>query len=208
LFLLVILSLLLIALNRYILPMFLQLFQSNASSSKSLLLSISLMQFFTTTVLVFVITTLLLTFLWKRYKSRIPVETQLHLYKKIPIYRSFFTLYTTYYLVTYISMYLKASLPMKKVIEQLEKHDRLIVLAHYGKEIRIQLEAGQSLEAAVGQLYFIDDRTKTLFSQTLNDHTFEKELSIYAIFLGDKIKSKMGRILQLIQPVVFTLVAM
>ena len=40
-------------------------------------------------------------------------------------------------------MYLKASLPMREVVKQLKSHDRLTILAYYGEEIDMQLEAGQ-----------------------------------------------------------------
>lgn len=207
LFLLIIIVLLLISLNRYVLPMFLDLFQSHASSSKTLLLSISFIEFITTFFLVLLLILFIFSFIWKKYKPQIPIETQLNIYKKIPFYRSFLTLYTSYYLVTYISMYLKASLPMREVVKQLKSHDRLTILAYYGEEIDMQLEAGQSLATAVNQLYFIDRHTKGIFSRSMDQSSFEKDLSVYAVFLGEKIRNKLVKIIQFIQPVIFSIVA-
>src|SRR5699024_6469533 len=138
---------------------------------------------------------------------KLPIETRLQIYTNIPIYRSFLTLHTSYYLVTYVSMYLKASLPMKEVLEQIGKHEKLPILAYYAQQIHVKLGEGNSISNAIEHLYFLDKHTELIFAKGINEKNLEKDLSVYAMFLGEKLRKNMGKLIQWIQPIAFTSIA-
>src|SRR5699024_8160530 len=206
-FLMLVLILLLLFLKQYVLPLVLNLFQSSSHSSTTVTFSILIIDFFSTTFLSIVCVAATVYLLWGRYKHRISIEQQIKLFQKIPFYRKFLKLYTSYYFSTHVSMFLKSDLPFKEIMENMSRQKKLPILSHYATLLTEQLQQGVYVDSLLSSFYFIDNQISTIFQKNINADSLEQDLSMYADFTADKLQRKMEQLLTYIQPVFFITLA-
>src|SRR5699024_5515009 len=94
---------LLLFLKGTILPSFLELFQHSPESSNSIVLAITFIDMLVSLILLLIIFILTSFFVWRLYLRKLPIEDQMTYVKKVPIYRSFVRMQTSYYFTTHIS---------------------------------------------------------------------------------------------------------
>src|SRR5699024_5998343 len=99
--------LLLFFIKTSVLPSFVDIFQTSNESSKTVFISITVIDIFISVTLFICIILIIGGLLWMFYKHQFPIEKQLEIYEKIPIYRTILRLQNSYYLATHIGMFLK-----------------------------------------------------------------------------------------------------
>ncbi|MEI3611714.1 competence type IV pilus assembly protein ComGB [Pseudogracilibacillus sp. SO30301A] len=198
---------LLIFLKNSVLPSFLELFKSNASSSKTVHYSIILIDFVSTIFIILVLLLLLSSIIWYFYKGKVPIEQQINFYKRIPIVNSFLKMQTSYYFSSHLAMFLQAGFPIKDTLKNLSKQERIPIISFYATLLTEQLTNGSYIDSLLKELPFIDNQLANLFNKTTNATSLATDLTIYAEFSAEDMERKIMRIIILIQPIFFVLLA-
>lgn len=203
----VIFIILLFFLKRNILPSFIELFQHSQDSSSTVLLSIMVIDVFVTCFIVICLITFILILGWKFYLQKLPIEDQMVWFKKMPFYRLFVRMQTSYYFTTHISMFLQTGMSMKVILQQMAEQDKLPIVAYYAKLMQRQLENGFQLGPLLMTFYFIEPQIAYIFDQQNNRDVLEKDLRAYADYMLDHLERKTKKGMMLIQPIFFIILA-
>ncbi len=198
---------LLIFLKYSILPSFLELFTSNTESSHSVLYSIIIIDIVSTLFIVLSFILFIGFVSWTCFKKKMSVQTQIAIFKKIPLLRIFIKMQTSYYFSTHLSMFLKAGLTLKDTLTNMSSQDKLPIVSYYSSLIIEQFSNGFYIDYLLKGLPFIDETLANLFQQNSNAATLSNDLAVYAEFLAEDMEQKIMRFISLIQPLFFVLLA-
>src|SRR5690625_1580573 len=116
---------LLIFIKTSILPSFIQLFQLNVGSSKTVLISMSIIEGAITLFIVLIGLLAIIVCSWMYLRHKLSIEQKINIYTKIPIYKYFLTLKTSFYFAIHFSMFLKSGLSLKVILEHMEQQMKL-----------------------------------------------------------------------------------
>lgn len=198
---------LLIFLKHSVLPSFLELFKSSAASSKTVQYSIILIDFVSSIFFILLLLLIISSIIWIVYKGKVSIEQQINFYKRIPIVKSFFKMQTSYYFSSHLAMFLQAGFPIKNTLQNMSKQERLPIVSFYASLMTEQLANGSYIDNLLKELPFIDKQLANLFNKNTNVTSLASDLSIYAEFLAEDMERKIMRIIILIQPIFFVLLA-
>lgn len=198
---------LLIFLKQSVLPLFSDLFQSSTESSRTVLFSIIFIDFISTTFIIVIFLIGIATFIWHFYKRHMSIEEQIAIYNKIPIYRAFLKIQTSYYFATHMSMFLEAGMPIKEILENMSGQQKLPIISHYASLMLEQLQNGVYIDHLLQNLPLLEEQLATLFQKHHNIDSLKKDLTAYAEFLADTLKQKITRAISYIQPAFFITLA-
>lgn len=198
---------LLIFLKQSVLPSFLELFQSSTDSSKTVLYSMIIIDFVSTLFVICLVLCIVGTVFWHVYKRNVSVERIIAFYAKIPFVRSFIKLQTSYYFATHMSMFLKAGLSIKDTLTNMSKQEKLPIVAYYTTLMTEKFSNGFYIDHLLRNLPFIERQLASLFQKNNNAESLAKDLATYADFLAEDMERKIMRIITLIQPVFFVMLA-
>src|SRR5699024_7577271 len=199
---------LLFFLKTSVLPAFEEIFAMNSSSSVTLTISMTVIHLFITSFFITCIAALLFIMFWKLYRRNFPIHKQIAIYQKIPIYRMILKLQTCYYFSTHITMYLKAAMSLKNILEQLKSQNHLPILRHYVELMYQQLQSGHYIHPLLLELSFIDRPLALLFERQNNLRYLERDLDAYAAMLTEQLEQKIMKIITLVQPFFFGFLAL
>ncbi len=189
-----------------ILPTFVQFFQMNASTSHSVFTFISIINI-TINSLVLIIGFALVSFVcYLFFRKKITIENKILLISKIPILSRFITIKTSFYFANYFSTFLKAGLSFKTILEHMNKQTKLPILSYYANHLGNHLSQGFRLADQFKQFSLIDSRMVNIFNN-INNEILEQDLRAYANVLYDTFQQKLLRIMTLIQPIFFVVLA-
>lgn len=198
---------LLLFLKQSVLPSFMELFQSSSDSSTTVLYSIVIIDIMSTIFIVCVMVVLLGTLFWHFYKRKVSTDKQISLYEKLPIYRSFKRMETSYYFATHMSMFLKAGLSIKDILKNMSEQEKLPILAYYAQLMTISLKSGYYIDHLLQSLSLMERQLATIFQKNNNTESLEQDLTTYADFLAENLEQKVLKIITFIQPVFFVTLA-
>lgn len=199
---------LLYALKQFILPVFLELFHSNLDSLSIVQLFLMMLAIVVRFIMVSAIFSIVLIVFWQVYKKRCSIKNKLLLYSKIPIYRQYLKIQTSFQFATHISSLLKSGLPIKEILTNLSQQQQLPIIAYYSKLMTSELNNGYHLETLISQLQFLDKQIAIIFQKNINADTLQKDLSIYADWLIEELHRKVMKIFTMIQPIFFVMIAL
>src|SRR5699024_7706348 len=97
----IIFIILLTVIKQLILRTFLDLFVSSHVASSTVIHFILFIDFISTLFIILFILIIISIIVWIIVKKRIPIQTQLQIYNRIPFYRSFLTVQTTFFFATH-----------------------------------------------------------------------------------------------------------
>src|SRR5690625_5279077 len=138
-------SVLLYFINEWVLPSFLDIFQSNESASSMVYLSIRFIDYLVKISLNFIILLILFCLIWFVNKRKVPIQTQIKLYSAIPIYRKFLTLQTSFQFAIHLSTQLKTGLSIKEILANMSQQKKLPIIAYYSSLMMTELSNGFQL---------------------------------------------------------------
>lgn len=199
--------LLLFFMKTSVLPSFITIFQASNESSKAIFISITAIDILTTVSLTAFILIVIGGLFWKFYTKEFPIERQLMIYEKIPVYRHLLRLQNSYYFAAHLSMFLKTGMSLKEIINQMKAQNKLPILAYYAELMLMELQQGHYVQGLLQHLPFIDRQLALLFEKNNNVNDLEQDLDIYALFLTETIEAKIMKMITYIQPIVFTVLA-
>lgn len=198
---------LLLFLKGTILPSFLELFQHSQESSNTIVLAITFIDILVSLILLLIIVILTSFFVWRLYLRKLPIEDQMTYVKKIPIYRSFVRMQTSYYFTTHISMFLKTGMSMQTILKQMTSQRKLPLIAYYASLMEHQLQNGFPLDPLIMNFDFIEPQIAYIFEQQQNNDMLEHDLQAYADYVIQHMEDQMKKTLTLIQPIFFCILA-
>lgn len=207
LMLLIIFTILLYFIKQYVLPSFIDLFQSSTTAASTIMLSIKMIEFLTMFSISFGVISIVLFLVWHVKKQKINIKTQIKLYRFIPIYRKYLCLQTSFQFATHLSTQLKTGMSLKEVLHNMSKQTKMPVIAYYTSLMTIELNKGFQLPSLLSQLTFFETQLTEIFQKNTNNHSLEKDLATYADLLTEELQRKTMKAITVIQPIFFIVVA-
>lgn len=206
-FLLFIFTILLFFMKRHILPSFLELFIHDTDAASTIHLSITIIDISISIVLFCIVLFLIALLLWHFYKRDLFMEKQIKFYSKLPIVKSILSMQTSFYFATHMSMLLTTGISMKHVLTILSKQKQLYIVSYYAQKMKSHVSKGQPLQTLFPQLFLLEKELGKIFHQNNNHYSLQKDLTIYANLLAENIQRKMMRMITIIQPIFFIVLA-
>lgn len=207
LLLLLIFTILFIFMKQTILPTFLDLFSQSPEATTAVNVSIIGIELVSNIVFILAIGSIALLLCWFIIQRRISIEARIKIYLRIPIYRSYLRMQTTFHFATHLSAYLKTGMSMKEIVAGLSAQEKLPIIAYYAKLMLYDLENGFPLQYLLTQLKLLDQKISLIFQRNNDHRTLEKELSIYAAILIEELQRRLMKVLTLLQPIFFFILA-
>lgn len=207
LILLFIFALLLYFIKQSVLPSFQDIFQTSMSASSTVHLSIILIEMLSTITAVLFIVLGVILLVWFLTKDNLPIEKQLKIYRAIPLYRSFLKLQTSFYFATHFSSLLKTGMSFKEILDQMTQQKKLPIISYYAQQMTSELSRGVHIASLLTVFSFLEGQLTNIFSKNADAQALEKDLSMYAELLMEEIQRKIMKIITLVQPIFFTILA-
>lgn len=207
LILLFIFSVLLYFIKRSILPSFVDLFQTSTEASTTVALSMKFIEFLGDLVFVLIIFVLIAISVWHITKKRVPIDKQIKLYNKVPLYRTFLKLQTSFFFATHFSNLLKTGMSFKEILEHMTYQKKLPIIAHYSMLMTTELTQGLHITSLISRFVFLERQLTTIFRKNADLQALEKDLAVYASMLMEEIERKIIKAITIIQPIFFMILA-
>lgn len=199
-------SILLYFINGWVLPSFLDIFQSNASASTMIIFTIMVIDYLVKVLLVFITLLIVICLIMIANKRKIPIQKQIKLYNVIPIYRKFLTLQTSFQFSIHLSTQLKTGMSIKEILAHMSQQKKLPIIAYYTSLMMTELSNGYPLSNLLSQLSFFENQLTLIFQKNSDNLALERDLAAYADMLTDELDRKTMKAITLIQPVFLILV--
>lgn len=207
LILLVIFSILLYFIKNSILPSFAELFSANNETSSTLSLSLVAINVFGTVIWICLILTMITLVVWKFIKDKVSIEKQVTIYRKIPFYRSYKRVQTSFLFATHFSSLLKTGISIKDILTIMSKQTQLPILSYYSVLMTNELNSGKHISYLLSQTYLLEKQIAHIFQKNADSHALEKDLTVYAGMITEELHQKIIKAITYIQPVFFVLLA-
>lgn len=207
LILLFIFSILLYFINEWVLPSFLDIFQSNDNASSMIYFSIMLIEYITKLSMILILLLIAFYLIWHLNKRRFPIQAQIKLYGAIPIYRKFLRLQTSFQFSIHLSTQLKTGMSIKEILDNMSQQKKLPIIAYYTSLMTTELGNGFPLTSLLSQLTFFEKQLTIIFQKNTDSFALERDLVAYADMLTEELHRKTMKAITIIQPVFFILVA-
>lgn len=205
--LLIVFLFLLLFIRQNVLPAFMEIFESNTPSAATLQFSIILMEMAERIAILFILLLLLTGGIWAALRRRIPIEQQLRVYRYLPFYREYLKLQTSFHFATHFSSLLKTGMPYNEILAYMQNQQKLPVISHYAELISSQLSHGRQISGLLSVLAFMEKQLTSIFRKNNEASSLQKDLNIYSELLLEDIQRKIVKVLTLVQPVFFILLA-
>ncbi|WP_188453668.1 competence type IV pilus assembly protein ComGB [Virgibacillus oceani] len=205
--LLFIFSILLYFIKQSVLPSFLDLFQSNPETSSTVYLSMVVIDFLSSFVMVLFVLILIGGGLWQINKQKLSIEKQIKVYRSIPIYRKYKQIQTSFLFATHFSSLLKTGIPIKEILTIMSQQPKLPILSHYSTLMTAELQKGLQLSSLLSQLQLLEKQIAMIFQKNADINALEKDLSVYAELITEDLHRKIMKVITYIQPAFFLLLA-
>jgi competence protein ComGB len=140
---------------------------------------------------------------WFFIKRKIPIDQQLKILYRIPIYRYFLRLQTSFQFAAHFGSLLKAGLSLKQILYELTVQQRLPILSFYAKLLTIDLNRGFHLSSQLAELPLIEKQLENIFQKNTDMKLLEKDLSLYSEILLEELQRKIISAIMLIQPIFY-----
>ena len=207
LILLFVFSLLLYFIKTSVLPSFAELFQTSAEASSTVTLSIMIIEILGTITFILIIIIMILALIWQVSKQHVPIEKQLKLYNKVPIYRKFLMLQTSFFFATHFSNLLKTGISFKEILKHMTQQQKLPIIAYYASLMKAELSRGVHITSLISQFTFLERQLTAIFRKNADVQALEKDLTVFAGMLMEEIERKIIRAITFIQPLFFVILA-
>ncbi|WP_158589710.1 MULTISPECIES: competence type IV pilus assembly protein ComGB [Clostridia] len=193
-------------LKQIVIPSFIDLYRGTPGSSAILVIAMTLIDWL---LLLLIITTAALCIFaigWNYFKRNIPIDKQVTFYARLPIYRNFLTVQTSFLFATQFSTLIQTGLPFKAILQQMMYQKKQPLISYYARLMTAQLTEGRQLPSLLSQLRFLDTPLANIFQKDSNTATLEKDLNVYAESLMEETERRILKMLTYIQPVFFIII--
>lgn len=205
--LLILFSILLYFIKNSILPSFADLFTANSATSSTVTLSLTAINLFGTFMWITLTFLCFSLIIWKFISHKISVQNQIKIYQRIPIYRSYKRVQTTFLFATHFSSLLKTGIPIKDILSIMSSQTQLPILSYYSMLMTNELNKGHHINHLLSQAFLLENQIAHIFQKNADTHALEKDLTIYAGIITEELHRKITKVITYIQPVFFVVLA-
>lgn len=150
---------------------------------------------------------ILFAFVAWRIISKKEIGHQMIVYLKIPVLCRFFRLQLTRQFAYELGGLLESGLSMQESLIILQRQELQPFMAKIAGELRNRVIFGDSLSTAVNHMKFFQKGFNAHILHGEEGGNLGRELQIYSDFLTDKTEANMTRVLAIIQPLLFCIIA-
>lgn len=201
-----ILGLLLYFIRKSVLPSFQDLFHSNGDSS-AVMITIQIIELFSSIITVLAVFLIGTISIWILTKHRLSIEKKMKIYSKIPVYRNYLKLQTSFHFAAHFSSLLKTGMSFKEILHHMSKQQKLPIISYYAYQMTNELSKGLHIASLLTVFTFLEKQLTGIFRKNADAEALENDLRIYAELLIEEIQRKMVKSITLIQPVFFLILA-
>lgn len=135
------------------------------------------------------------------------VETQLNVYRKIPVVNSWYRLLLTRVFSREMGGLIESGMSLQQSFDALIEQEEHQALRFMAKQLKDKIIHGESFSKAILLLdcFTVDFHPFVIHGE--NSGYLGRELTLYSEFLSDRIETKLSRYLSIIQPTLFLLLA-
>lgn len=207
LILLVTFSILLYFIKNSILPSFADLFAANNETSSTISLSLVAINIFGTFIWISIIILLISLFVWKFIRHKVSVPNQINIYRRIPIYRNYKRIQTSFLFATHFSSLLKTGMSIKDILTIMSKQKQLPIISYYSILMTDELNRGHHINYLLSQAFLLEKQIAYIFQKNADMQALEKDLKVYAGIITEDLNRKVTKVITYIQPVFFVFLA-
>lgn len=149
----------------------------------------------------------LLLIVW-RWLSKKTIENQIQFIMKIPIVNRQFKLQITRQISYELGGLIESGMPMQEGLDILQKQSIQPYLSKVAEKIKTSIIYGDSLSAAIEKEDFFYKGFQEHVLHGEKGGNLGRELQIYSEFLTDRTENTIQRVLALVQPLLFIIVAL
>ncbi|MUV39650.1 ComG operon protein [Lentibacillus sp. JNUCC-1] len=192
--------------KRFLLPSFTQIFEtaSDSSAAQYALFVINALSYGLIGIMVCASGVFIV---WRVLIPRLHIKQQLNLIRRIPGYRNYVRMQTSFNFASHVGSLLESGLPIKDVFQIIASQKQLPILSHYSVKMTRELTKGVLPSEILKQMPFIYHNLAVLFQKNVDSETLVKDLAVYAEFLTEDMHRKTIRMIAMIQPAVFLMLA-
>lgn len=205
--LLAIFSILLYFIKNSILPSFADLFTANAVTSSTITTSLIAINLFGTFIWISVVVLVITLIIWKFVKEKVTIENQLIIYQKIPFYRNYKRVQTSFLFATHFSSLLKTGISIKDILTIMSNQTQLPILSYYSVLMTNELNSGKHISYMLSQTYLLEKQIGHIFQKNADTQALQKDLTMYASMITEELHHKIIKTITFIQPIFFVLLA-
>ncbi|RCW65384.1 type II secretion system F family protein [Saliterribacillus persicus] len=198
---------LLFFLKHSIYPSFHSLFSTVQESTSILIYTTILIDTLYYTLISFIILLICVLFIFKQKTFPLSVDLKLNLFKKVPILNYYTKNRVTFLLSMHMSTLLDSGISLKDSLMILSKETKNEFLSFYSEFFIKHLERGQIINSVLPQCDYLYEDLQSIFQKNANYDQLSKDLSVYANFLLDESEYKTKKIILIIQPTFFCILA-
>ncbi|WP_100010665.1 competence type IV pilus assembly protein ComGB [Lentibacillus sediminis] len=207
LFLLIIFGVLLYFIQQFVLPSFADIFKSSTQAAGTVNFSLLLIDILSGFALVMLLLLGVILLVWLRTKNNLLIEQQIKIYYKIPVYRSFLKLQTSFLFAIHFSTLLKTGMSYNQILSHMAHQKKLPIIAHYAQLLKEELTRGLPVASLLSQMSLMENQLTAIFQKDVDITALEKDLTVYADMVTEEMERKTIRMLTFIQPVFFVVLA-
>ncbi|MBB1062631.1 competence type IV pilus assembly protein ComGB [Limosilactobacillus fastidiosus] len=126
----------------------------------------------------------------------------------LPIIGKCYRLYYGYYVVTNLAMMIRHGLTIKEICSIIEENQKQSFLSLLGKITKDAVNQGQKLETIFHDVHFLPDELRIIVEKGSTLSNLGQDLTALANILFQRLTKRIERLLMLIQPVVFGVIAL
>jgi competence protein ComGB len=201
LILIFIFSTLLFFMKESVLPTFVEIFNSENHTNSSIHYTVLLINFVTTIMIISILVFSICYILWYFIQQKLDIQKQLKIYLRIPLYRYYLKMQTSYFFASHFASLLKTGMSFKEILQHMAKQPKLPIISFYSTFITKELSQGIHLSHVISQLHLLDKHLISIFQQDIDMDALEIDLSVYAELLMEDMEAKTLQILTWIQPI-------
>ncbi|WP_138415815.1 competence type IV pilus assembly protein ComGB [Aquibacillus sediminis] len=188
-------------------PSFLRLMQTSGQSSPVTDLSIKIINYLfngSTFIVGFVI---IITLMWVTIRNRIKIPIKIKIYTLLPLVRHYQKWSVTFVFSLQVASLLKAGFSLKEALLTIRKQEHAPIIVHYADYIINQLQQGIAINTILPSCQLFENELTSIFTKSTNNHTLETDLNMYATFVMNRMQERTTKLIKLIQPIFFILLA-
>lgn len=145
--------------------------------------------------------------LWRFVFQRLNIHTQIKYYKHIPFYRKVLALQTSFQFATHLGALLKTDMSFNRILSHMSEQKRLPIIGYYASLMVAELKKGHYVTELLSEFDLLEKPFAVIFQKNKDRRVLEKDLSVYADILIDELQRKVLKIITIIQPLFFILLA-
>ncbi|WP_072887595.1 competence type IV pilus assembly protein ComGB [Ornithinibacillus halophilus] len=203
----IIFSILLFFISKSVLPSFSLLFTTEDNQS-TMQTAMTIIDILGSTLIFIILAIPIIGISWYFIKRKLSVPFQIKIVQKVPLYRKYVLLNTSYLFATHLKSLLKTGMSLNEILTLLSYQSKLPIIAYYSKTMATGLSKGVSISTLLTEFSLLEKNLADIFQRNSNAEALEKDLSIYASYLTEELNQKIVKTITLLQPIFLIIIGL